>query len=199
MLPILDPRIFVIGIICLSALKSSANIDPGEGLVEEHTRGCHSQPCQNGATCIDSSLSGYHCICPPGFYANDCSLTYNPCANHVCHNGGICQIRDRTYTAYCECVARTYGTSCEFTECLESNNHCRHDGVCRTHVPNNLHVCLCRGGYFGESCQCSYETCDLVPCPSNHCSNSGTCYLDGGHPICRCRAQYYGPRCGVRF
>ncbi|XP_070553423.1 delta-like protein 4 [Ptychodera flava] len=166
---------------------------------DDMSRACDSSPCQNGATCIDSLNSGYHCICKPGYYANDCSLTYDPCADVTCYNEGLCQVRDRTYTPYCECLAHKYGTSCEFSQCLEADNHCQHDGVCRTHKPSGQHVCLCRQGFFGESCQCSYQTCDLVPCPSNHCHNSGTCYLDNDHRICRCRAQYYGPTCLIRF
>nr|XP_034988417.1 von Willebrand factor A domain-containing protein 2 [Zootoca vivipara]XP_034988418.1 von Willebrand factor A domain-containing protein 2 [Zootoca vivipara] len=28
---------------------------------------CGSQPCQNGGTCIQQGLEGYHCVCPVGF------------------------------------------------------------------------------------------------------------------------------------
>ena len=34
---------------------------------------CHSDPCLNGATCLDTG-GGYACLCPPDITGNNCEI-----------------------------------------------------------------------------------------------------------------------------
>lgn len=51
---------------------------------EEDIDECASQPCQNGATCIDG-VSEFSCTCPPGYSGSYCengkALTQNTCSH----------------------------------------------------------------------------------------------------------------------
>ena len=50
-------------------------------------------PCQNGATCTNDGVGGYHCLCEPGWEGTDCDMEVNECAPGPCQNGGTCNVR----------------------------------------------------------------------------------------------------------
>ena len=56
---------------------------------------CASQPCQNGAQCVDA-LDGYQCRCSSGFTGPTCSTSKHLLT--VTYSRIKCQI----YTHYCE-------------------------------------------------------------------------------------------------
>ncbi len=41
---------------------------------------CHSNPCLNGATCVDE-FNSYFCLCKPGFSGVHCETPTNQCNN----------------------------------------------------------------------------------------------------------------------
>uniref|UniRef100_A0A8C5H0Y5 Crumbs cell polarity complex component 2 n=1 Tax=Gouania willdenowi TaxID=441366 RepID=A0A8C5H0Y5_GOUWI len=58
---------------------------------------CESEPCQNGAFCVDR-INGYSCECPAGFLAPGdlpwggphCEVRLRGCVDHTCQNGATC-------------------------------------------------------------------------------------------------------------
>ena len=50
---------------------------------------CESQPCLNGATCIDG-ISGFTCQCTSGFRGHFCQDNINECDSSPCYNNGSC-------------------------------------------------------------------------------------------------------------
>ena len=56
---------------------------------ERNINECNSQPCQNGAQCIDG-INAYVCVCPDGYQGAHCEMDINECASSPCTNGGTC-------------------------------------------------------------------------------------------------------------
>lgn len=50
---------------------------------------CVSQPCSNGAECIDRKYA-YRCVCVPGWEGEDCSKDVDDCAVNYCQNQATC-------------------------------------------------------------------------------------------------------------
>ncbi len=91
---------------------------------------CESNPCSNGATCVNE-INEYHCICPPGynythcqngpfFIANTMNLMYwwrnvflevNECESSPCSNGGTCVNLINGY--HCICTPGYNYTHCQ--------------------------------------------------------------------------------------
>ena len=70
---------------------------------------CSSQPCSNGATCIDG-LSGFICICRAGFDGPRCLEDSDECASDPCQNDGVC--RDKFLRFECICALGWIGDVC---------------------------------------------------------------------------------------
>ena len=48
------------------------------------------QPCQNNATCTNTTTStGYACSCPPQFAGKNCEIDQRPCQPLSCRNNGL--------------------------------------------------------------------------------------------------------------
>lgn len=52
---------------------------------------CKSNPCLNGATCIDRGPD-FTCLCPPAFSGPTCNISLASCSDSTCSNGGMCII-----------------------------------------------------------------------------------------------------------
>lgn len=71
---------------------------------------CASNPCHNGATCIDGD--GWHsCTCAPGFTGPVCKININECISTPCRNGGTC--RDKIDDFECICPPGKSGALCQ--------------------------------------------------------------------------------------
>lgn len=73
--------------------------------------------CEHGH-CSPQSYS-YQCRCDPGFWGQRCSFinTFDPCVNHRCENGGVCEADDRIGTNYtCFCAPGFEGANCEIDQ-----------------------------------------------------------------------------------
>ena len=48
------------------------------------------KPCQNNGTCSNetTNISGYSCLCSPGFNGTQCQNDYRPCKPTTCWNNG---------------------------------------------------------------------------------------------------------------
>ncbi|XP_071836879.1 uncharacterized protein [Apostichopus japonicus] len=79
---------------------------------------CASDPCQNGATCIDH-VDYYTCDCASGWEAYDCQTETDECLSNPCQNGATCTDLLDGYN--CTCINGFEGTHCEnFTvECSD--------------------------------------------------------------------------------
>ncbi len=78
---------------------------------------CESNPCQNGATCVDE-INRYQCVCHSGYEGNDCEVDVAECGENPCQNGGLCfeksnrTLYDERISANLpEAVAETFQTS----------------------------------------------------------------------------------------
>ncbi|CAC5366078.1 unnamed protein product [Mytilus coruscus] len=75
---------------------------------------CLSFPCQNGATCQDTSTS-YNCQCVSGWDpATNCATDYDECQSNPCMNIGSCN--DLINSFSCDCTGRYEGDVCQ-TDC----------------------------------------------------------------------------------
>ena len=61
-------------------------------------------PCENGATCIDTDGS-YNCSCSSGYTGDNCETEIDECDNDPCVNGATC--RDLVGAYECDCVDGT--------------------------------------------------------------------------------------------
>ena len=71
---------------------------------------CASNPCHNGATCIDGE--GWHsCNCSPGFTGPVCKVNINECNSSPCSDGATC--RDKINGFECICPPGKFGARCQ--------------------------------------------------------------------------------------
>ncbi|XP_060104406.1 cubilin [Heteronotia binoei] len=66
-------------------------------------------PCLNGE-CLDT-LSGYHCICDPGWTGANCTENIDECSSNPCQHGGSCIDGVNGYS--CECTNTWTGPECQ--------------------------------------------------------------------------------------
>ena len=59
------------------------------------------KPCQNNGTCSNAptDISGYSCICLPGFNGTQCQYDHRPCKPTTCWNNGT-QLLSLSYNIY---------------------------------------------------------------------------------------------------
>ena len=136
---------------------------------------CASNPCFNGATCVDYINNTYSCNCAPGYSGSTCSSSV--CTQTIPCSKGNCSVTGLT----------TYSCDCNFGWTNSTSEACD----------------ACSSGYFGSSCtgpsfsflpslpfftqQCSLFSIFLSffsVCPS--CEN-GTCFDTlSGNGTCSC-------------
>ncbi|XP_078357256.1 uncharacterized protein LOC144642139 [Oculina patagonica] len=71
---------------------------------------CASNPCQNGAKCVNI-VKNYRCDCKPGYSGRNCETNINECASAPCSNGGTCV--DLVARYRCDCRMGYSGKNCE--------------------------------------------------------------------------------------
>ncbi len=122
---------------------------------------CSSNPCYNGAICIDYGYS-FACQCASGWTGIRCQLSTNPCLIQPCRNGGSC-INIGTTTFKCECPTGFWGHTCEVSSCQQSP--CKNGGVCKE--TSLGFSCNCSStGYTGTYCEDVVTECSQNPCKS---------------------------------
>lgn len=146
---------------------------------------CFSNPCRNGATCVDS-VTAYSCTCPAGFSGPVCQTDINECASGPCQNGATCL--DATNGFTCTCVDGYTGVLCaHITACVSLP--CQNGGTCAESGVGTFN-CTCVDGYTGNACQTTVDEC-----ASNPCQNGATCNPSLGAYSCACADGYSGDRC----
>lgn len=70
---------------------------------------CDSNPCKNGATCLDHN-SSFSCVCKPDLTGRLCELHHNRCDSTPCQNGGTCTNGIDAFT--CTCARGFTGETC---------------------------------------------------------------------------------------
>ncbi|KAJ7409953.1 hypothetical protein WISP_01844 [Willisornis vidua] len=99
---------------------------------------CLSDPCHNGATCVDH-LNAFSCICQDGFEGKTCEANINECHSSPCLHNASCADLIGGYE--CICLPGFTGARCE-TDIDE----------CASFPCKNGATCIDRpGNYF---CQC---------------------------------------------
>ncbi|XP_054755195.2 sushi, von Willebrand factor type A, EGF and pentraxin domain-containing protein 1-like isoform X1 [Lytechinus pictus] len=147
---------------------------------------CESNPCADGATCVDITR-GYECVCPPGFTGDNCELDIDECyGNDVCLNNGTCINLVNAYV--CECANGFMGENCQINinDCLDAD--CRYGSTCVDGIAS--YTCACAEGFAGEHCEIN-----LYDCASDPCQHGGSCIDLKSNFSCCCAPGYTGRLC----
>ncbi|XP_044171677.1 uncharacterized protein LOC114977630 isoform X5 [Acropora millepora] len=146
---------------------------------------CSSNPCQNGATCVNL-VGSYRCNCAPGYTGGTCQTDINECSPNPCQNGATCVNGVGSYR--CNCAPGYTGGTCQtdINEC--SPNPCQNGATCVNGVGS--YRCNCAPGYTGGTCQT-----DINECSPNPCQNGATCVNLIGSYRCDCAPGYLGSTC----
>ena len=68
---------------------------------EEDVAECASEPCLNGAQCVEDDVAQYMCECEPGFTGTHCETDIDECDSRPCQNGATCEDKVNGVTCYC--------------------------------------------------------------------------------------------------
>ena len=146
---------------------------------------CASNPCLNGATCVDDD-NRFTCTCASGWRGATCSENINECASSPCINGGACT--DLVNRFSCACAAGFNGTTCQVNidDCVASP--CRDGSSCIDGI--NSFTCQCNTGFAYVDSHCV----DVDECASgrNNCNSQAMCTNTVGSFKCTCLGLYYG-------
>jgi hypothetical protein len=164
---------------CFLALAALCNAQPGASQCPAGWAGvncdidvdeCTSDPCQNGATCTDSTDNptniapfAYECACAAGWRNSagneDCQINMDECASNPCMNGGTCTDLVNAYACACVTGYRDAvdannvahpGCEVHITPCALSEDHCSLHSECFHDAPGVYH-CECHPGYSSDS------------------------------------------------
>ncbi|XP_059172114.1 uncharacterized protein LOC131953095 [Physella acuta] len=149
-----------------------------------------TNPCNaNHSSCTDL-YRDYTCVCDPGYYGKNCSVSDILCQSYPCRHGGTCVQLSNSYT--CQCGRSYTGTNCstELDHCQPSP--CLNGGSCLSY--NLGYRCSCLSGYYGNRCETKYSMCDLV----NPCVGAGSqCSFTNGTITCSCGPGRNGTFCEI--
>lgn len=107
---------------------------------ELRKQGCASEPCKNGATCVNRD-SSFVCHCPTGFRGLTCADDVDECTQSPCKNGGTCENLIGDYR--CDCNPGYLGKNC-------SSGY----DFCRVASPTQWTEPKCTCGH-SRACQCA--------------------------------------------
>ncbi|XP_029467630.1 LOW QUALITY PROTEIN: protein crumbs homolog 2 [Rhinatrema bivittatum] len=160
-------------------------------LCSDKISNCSSDPCQNGASCMDTE-NGYKCLCsrlPPVYIGKKCELLYDACTLEKCPFNRTCSSTLGSLDYKCICRPGFTGADCSINinEC--ESNPCRHPNAeCIDQV--NGYICQCQKGSNEEACQM-----EMSACLSNPCQNNATCIDEMGNYTCSCDSGFHGAHC----
>ena len=151
---------------------------------------CGSNPCLNGASCLNTNnFADYECTCTAGYTGSECEIDI-PCHSAPCLNGGTCDDSD-DYTYFnCTCPVDYVGTICEtLIPCTSSP--CENTGVCTDFQDYSDYSCACPSDFTGKNCE------TFIPCSITPCLNGATCIDDlvNQDYTCQCTTEYTGTVC----
>uniref|UniRef100_A0A8C6V187 Delta-like protein n=1 Tax=Neogobius melanostomus TaxID=47308 RepID=A0A8C6V187_9GOBI len=152
----------------------------------------HHQPCENGATCMNTGEGSYTCTCLPGYTGTNCELLMQECDSRPCRNGGTCTNLDRGYR--CTCPRGFEGSHCEHSLLTCADAPCFHGGLCTARDGGRSYRCDCPRSYTGLNCEKKVDKCTSLPC-----ANGGQCLIHKGVSVCSCRAGFVGVRCEINI
>jgi hypothetical protein len=148
---------------------------------------CATEPCRNGALCIDG-INQFYCQCASGYTGSLCEIDFNECSSSPCQNNGSCFNGRNQFL--CVCPQDFSGTRCEINTNYCVNNPCQNGGICSN--GNGQYFCQCPIGTSGQRCEIIINYCT-----SNPCQNGGSCTNDytNGRYICKCTEFWKGSDC----
>ncbi|XP_029024332.1 protein crumbs homolog 2a [Betta splendens] len=149
---------------------------------------CLSAPCQNGATCVDTT-DDYACICARDgvrYMGKTCEELYDACVFAPCER---CSSTPGTAEYRCACPSGLTGDNCtvDVDEC-ESSPCSAPRSLCVDQL--NGYFCRCPPGLGGRDCRARVTDCVDEPC-----RNNGTCALRPEGFACHCAAGFEGRTC----
>ncbi|CAB3372126.1 Hypothetical predicted protein [Cloeon dipterum] len=113
------------------------------------SQACQSNPCKNGATCVNVDGGGFKCICKEGFEGNTCEKDTDDCSPMPCHNGGQCVDGVNWYR--CECAKGFTGPDCRINIDDCASSPCKNGGTCIDGI--GTFECTCPPGMHGQFCE----------------------------------------------
>ncbi|XP_053387615.1 uncharacterized protein LOC123542475 [Mercenaria mercenaria] len=146
---------------------------------------CSSNPCKNGARCVDG-IASYKCVCNSGYTGSNCGTDIDDCYTSPCMNGATCVDGVSRYSCVCKHGYTGHNCQTDIDEC--SSNPCMNDGTCTDEISS--YRCACRPGYTGQNCETSLQTkdltcfsCDYTSAPSycdniEYCSGDKMCFIE---------------------
>ncbi|XP_071484036.1 uncharacterized protein [Diadema antillarum] len=165
---------------------------------------CTSEPCKNGATCVDSTepdRETFLCLCAPGFVGYFCDREdtgTGDCEPNPCLNDGLCDPIPFAISGFtCDCQHGFFGDRCQNSVSVSgydgcASSPCQNEGRCINQYETEDYYCDCLSGYSGRHCEVK------GPCVGDPCQNGGTCFEEAlvapGYQ-CVCSASFYGDNC----
>ena len=155
---------------------------------------CASDPCQNRATCgestVDPSISAaaYQCTCATGFASGVCDYHFTA-----------------EYTRECTAAESTARAelrgNCDVTAACASGP-CLNGGRCEEATSNQsapTFSCACRAGFANATCDVDIDECSSEPCQNGAaCSDSSTNpFISAAQYLCRCDVRWAGHDCEI--
>ena len=140
-----------------------------EGLCNVDINECASHPCQNGATCADSThdstvpVNAFACTCVLGWSNGLCNYTHS-----YPKKTSNCSVVAKGSTSQRGKPSSGVGTcNYDVDEC--SSSPCLHSGTCTesrgdSHISTWMYVCACAPGWHGVNCNVDYDECNSGPC-----------------------------------
>lgn len=125
-----------------------------DGLYCEEFDSCQSNPCKNGATCVDKKSgfnNEYECKCVFGFTGKNCETNIDDCNPNPCKNNSICVDGIGSYT--CLCGPGFNGKNCSIpipNPCIP--NPCENGGTCSLDSNRHNYTCKCADAFEGRNC-----------------------------------------------
>nr|CAB3233619.1 protein crumbs [Phallusia mammillata] len=127
---------------------------------------CSSNPCRNGATCVDE-INRYLCECVPGYKGLTCAIEVDECDPNPCRNNARCNDLINSYI--CSCTVGWTGQNCTEIHAPCDEKPCHNGAPCRTLLDTNRpgYDCRCLPGFQGYNCDVNIDDCVNVTCGYN--------------------------------